>query len=104
MRLYHLDPQLSIVGSKYSIDPQVSTSTWYERQREGLGADFLLCVEETLQKVRRNPEVYPRVRSSARRASIRRFPYGLFYVVEEEVVVIGVFHAHRNPRCWSDRV
>lgn len=22
---------------------------WYERQREGLGADFLLCFEESLQ-------------------------------------------------------
>jgi plasmid stabilization system protein ParE len=94
----------------YRIRPEAAADlneaySWYERQREGLGADFLLCVEETLQKVRRNPEVYPRVRNSARRASIRRFPYGLFYVVEEEVVVvIGVFHAHRDPRCWSDRV
>ena len=77
---------------------------WYEGQREGLGADFLLCFEESLQKVRRNAEVYPRVRKTVRRAAIRRFPYGLFYVVEEEVViVVGVFHASRDPRCWQSR-
>jgi toxin ParE1/3/4 len=77
---------------------------WYEHQREGLGADFLLCFEETLQKVRRNAEVYPHVRKPVRRAAIRRFPYGLFYVVEEEmVIVVGVFHASRDPKRWQSR-
>jgi toxin ParE1/3/4 len=30
---------------------------WYEGRREGLGADFLLCVEEALEKVRRDPDM-----------------------------------------------
>lgn len=77
---------------------------WYEHQREGLGADLLLCFEESLQKVRRNAEIYPRVHKTVRRATIRRFPYGLFYIIEEDVViVIGVFHAGRDPRCWNSR-
>ena len=29
---------------------------WYERQRSGLGSDFLLCVEEGLEKIQKNPE------------------------------------------------
>ncbi len=77
---------------------------WYERQREGLGADFMLCFEESLQKVRRNPEIYPRARKTMRRAWIRRFPYGLFFVVEENVVVVlGIFHSSRDPRHWGSR-
>jgi toxin ParE1/3/4 len=77
---------------------------WYECQREGLGADFLLCFEESLQKVCRNPDLYPLMRRTVRRGWIRRFPYGLFYRVEEGVVVvIGVFHASRDPRCWLSR-
>lgn len=78
---------------------------WYERQREGLGADLLLCFEESLQKVRRDPEIYPLVRKPIRRGWIRRFPYGLFYIVKEDVlIVLGVFHASRDPRCWESRV
>jgi toxin ParE1/3/4 len=77
---------------------------WYEERRQGLGADFLLCFEEALQKVRRDPELYPRVHKIVRRAPIRRFPYGLFYVLEEGVVaVVGVFHARRDPKCWESR-
>ena len=77
---------------------------WYEQQREGLGSDFLLCVEEALEKIRRTPELYPVVHKELRRMLIRRFPYGLFYLVEEEmIVVVAVFHARRDPKQWQPR-
>ncbi len=53
---------------------------WYEERREGLGADFLLCVEESLDKIRRDPELYPAVHENVRRVLIRRFPFGVFYL------------------------
>jgi hypothetical protein len=31
---------------------------WYEQQRAGLGAEFLLCVEEVLERIGRTPEMY----------------------------------------------
>ena len=77
---------------------------WYDERRGGLGTDFLLCVEEALERVRRNPEVYPVVHKDVRRATVRRFPYGLFYrVVGPEIVILGVFHGRRDPRSWQSR-
>jgi toxin ParE1/3/4 len=77
---------------------------WYERQREGLGADFLLCVDEVLAKISRSPLVYPVVHKDVRRGMIRRFPYGIFYrLVENYIVVMAVFHARRDPRRWQSR-
>jgi toxin ParE1/3/4 len=77
---------------------------WYETQRSGLGADFLLCFEESLQRMRRNPEIYPRVYKMLRRCWLRRFPYGVFFLVEDEtIIVVGVFHARRDPTCWRQR-
>ncbi len=65
---------------------------WYERQRNGLGVDFLLCTEEALSKIRRNPQMYPLVHKKVRRILIRRFPYGMFYLNEEtRIVLIAVF-------------
>jgi toxin ParE1/3/4 len=32
---------------------------WHEEQRDGLGSDFLLCVEEALEKIERTPDMYP---------------------------------------------
>ena len=36
----------------------VHARDWYAQQREGLGAAFLLCVEEVLDCVDRTPEIY----------------------------------------------
>jgi plasmid stabilization system protein ParE len=37
-------------------------------------------------------------------AQVRRFPYSVFYSVEsEQIVVLAVFHARRDPAIWKGR-
>jgi plasmid stabilization system protein ParE len=57
----------------------VSARDWYERQREGLGAAFLLCVEEVLKRIGRTLEIYTAVSHDVRRTLTRRFPYAMYY-------------------------
>ena len=78
---------------------------WYEEQREGLGADFLLRFEEGLGKIQSAPATYPIVYKNVRRVLISRFPYGIFYIVESDlIVVLAVFHERRDPSAWQSRV
>jgi len=78
---------------------------WYERCREGLGDEFLSCIEETIESIRCTPFLYGVVYKDVRRALVRRFPYGIFYrVAKDRVVVLAVFHASRDPRSWQRRV
>ena len=78
---------------------------WYENRLPGLGAEFLLCVDAVLSAILRNPEMYPVILKDARRALVRRFPYAIFFVVEEtRVAVLAVFHAKRDPKKWQDRL
>jgi toxin ParE1/3/4 len=79
---------------------------WYEQQVRDLGGEFLLCVDAVMASIERNPHLYPVVyKSIIRRALMRRFPYGVFFVDgERNVSVIAVAHAKRNPRVWQDRV
>ncbi|KJS17299.1 MAG: hypothetical protein VR69_05570 [Peptococcaceae bacterium BRH_c4b] len=77
---------------------------WYEGQRLGLGEDFLLCVEEGLAKIQRNPEMYTIVHRDIRRILIRRFPFGIFYIASsEKLVVLAVLHGQRDPNRWKER-
>jgi toxin ParE1/3/4 len=77
---------------------------WYEERRTGLGADFILCVEDGLEKIRSNPEMYPVVYKNIRRLLIRRFPYGIFYLTQLNIImVLAVFHSQRNPKQWQSR-
>jgi plasmid stabilization system protein ParE len=77
---------------------------WYEQQRVGLGAEFLLCVEEVLERIDRTPEIYMVVYHDVRRALTRRFPYAVYYrIASNDVVVVGILHTRRDPREWQSR-
>jgi toxin ParE1/3/4 len=77
---------------------------WYEQRSPGLGSEFLRAVDVTLAEIARMPERYPLVRGSARRALLRRFPYGVFFVAgPERVIVIACLHARRDPKHWQQR-
>lgn len=78
---------------------------WYEDQIEGLGREFLLCVDAALERMKRNPHAFAVVYHAVRRVLIRRFPYGILYRVEDNrIVVLAVFHARRSPKTWAKRV
>jgi plasmid stabilization system protein ParE len=77
---------------------------WYEDQRTGLGDEFLLCVDACLLGIQRHPESSPVVHREVRRALLKRFPYGVFYLLGEGgISVVGVFHQSRDPRKWTAR-
>ena len=77
---------------------------WYEERAKGLGAEFLRNVRATLAVIERQPELFPVVHATVRRASVRRFPYAVYYVVEAAVTaVIGCLHTRRDPTTWQSR-
>ncbi|MGH7452493.1 MAG: type II toxin-antitoxin system RelE/ParE family toxin [bacterium] len=78
---------------------------WYELRKSGLGKDFILRVDVCLAAIQRNPYAYPVKHKEIRKALLHRFPYGVFYLVEaNDVAVIAVFHAKRDPQIWQDRI
>ena len=77
---------------------------WYRDQREGLEYGFRRSLDACLSRVRRSPEGYACVHNEIRRALLMRFPYAVFFIVEEsEITVIGVFHGRRDPTVWQRR-
>ena len=77
---------------------------YYENKRVGLGHDFLLCIEECLSKVERNPGHYKIIYKELRRIAVRRFPYRIFYFVQNNLVIVtAVFHARKDPQAWGRR-
>ncbi len=77
---------------------------WYEAQTPGLGSEFVRAVDACLSNIGRNLLAYPRIYQQARRALLRRFPYGILYVFEQETIaVIACFHGKRAPKSWQDR-
>ncbi len=79
--------------------------SWYEERRQGLGEEFLSCVEATIQTIMRNPGLYAKIFKDYRRALIRRFPYAVYYeYIDNKIFVYSIFHTSKNPGKWKSRL
>jgi plasmid stabilization system protein ParE len=79
---------------------------WYEKQSQGLGKEFIRCVDAELALVSRNPLQYQIIfKRVVRRAITNRFPCSIYFINEEELItVFAILHQRRNPKIWQARV
>ncbi len=77
---------------------------WYDKQRAGLGDEFVREADQAVWHIREAPTSFPQVHGAVRRLLMRRFPYGIFYRdSESEIVILGISHLRRDPRRWQER-
>jgi plasmid stabilization system protein ParE len=86
-------------------DDLAEAQRWYSRQRGiALSHDFRDAVGAGLALIESYPEGQQTVYRNVRRLLLRRFPYALFYVIDEDIaIVIGCFHTARDPNVWQER-
>ena len=81
---------------------------FYQGRASGLGHTFIDAVEAAAAFLGVHPHAGRPLSGSAaglRRWSVRRYPYGLIYVVQDQrVLVLAVAHAKRDPVYWLARV
>ena len=78
---------------------------WYEAEESNLGFEFLEQLRAAYVRIVNNPQLYQELRSGIRRALTRKFPYAIYFAIDNEtVVVLAVLHTARDPEEWQHRV
>jgi toxin ParE2 len=78
--------------------------TYYENQRQGLGFEFRDEVFAAVERIKKLPNAWRELSPNTRRHRIQRFPYGVIYAIDgNDLLIIAVAHAHRNPDYWRQR-
>ena len=78
---------------------------WYEGEEPGLGLEFLEELRAAYHRILDHPLGYQDLRSGIRRALTRRFPYAVYFSIEEErIVIIAVLSTARHPEEWQQRI
>lgn len=96
--------QWTVEVSEQSEYDLAEAAAWYEKQGADLGIDLVARTRETIERIGKNPLIYPLVHHDLRRAGVKRFPYGVFFRARENTVqVVGIFHDHRDPLLWQSR-
>jgi plasmid stabilization system protein ParE len=79
--------------------------TWYARQKKGLGKKFAQAVKRSLKGVQATPKMHACVVDDVRKATMKVFPYVILYrVTTDNIIIVAVFHAKRDPRVWQERI
>lgn len=95
---------------KYAFHPEaraefLAAIDFYEDREPGLGSDFAIEVHSIIENVLSFPNAWPILEDDIRRCQIRRFPYGIIYAQDEDVIfILAVMHLHRDPVYWKDRL
>lgn len=85
---------MSFVVNKHRLveEDSLEAAIWYEKQRDGLGEDFLSKVDRAAVALEQRAPHY-RIRfSDVRRALIHR------------LLILSIFHGRRHPRALEERV
>ena len=67
-----------------------------------LGARFLAEVEASVALIEAHPLAWMPLSPRTRRCRVKHFPFGLFYQVRtEEILIVAVMDLRRNPKRWE---
>ena len=77
-----------------------------ESSEPGLGYQFAIEIVAAVERIKATPGMWPVLDDQVRRCLVHRFPYGVFYSVDEqksERLILAVMHLHRQPGYWRER-
>lgn len=78
---------------------------WHEGQRLGLGDSLFTVFDNAIAHIRVHPFLAPAIKNDARSYTLKRFPYTLWYVVEDDTIYVHAFaHQKRKPFYWLSRL
>lgn len=87
---------------------------WYERERAGLGQEFMAELEQVTSEAVETPDRHapafdsdplPADLPPVRQAFLRRFPYRVVFAeISDGIRVLAVAHKRRRPGYWHGRL
>ena len=88
----------------FAYQDALEAANYYNDKRDGLGGEFLLVLDAKINAIQRNPKQFRLVHNNIRRALTERFPYGVFFILENNVIyILAILHTSRSPKTWEKR-
>lgn len=95
MKIHHLlEAELEILDAV----------TFYKERAGDLAMDFYAEFKQAREEIAAFPEFWGLVGGGYRRKLLERYPYGIIYRVEGEVIlIVALAHTSRRPEYWRGR-
>jgi plasmid stabilization system protein ParE len=82
-----------------------AAAVYYERERPGLGREFVVEVEAAVDRISSFPRAASSGEFNTRRSPLKRFPFNIVYYTKGDALyIVAVAHKRRRPDFWWNRV
>ena len=86
-------------------DDLVEGFSFYERREQGIGDYFLTCLYSDIESLRVFGGIHRTVYKKLHRSLSKRFPFAIYYTVEDETVIVrAILDCRRNPSWIRSRL
>ncbi len=80
-------------------------AAYYGEISRELAVSFINSVEKGIETILESPKTWLFVEEDVRRHLIKRFPFGIYYTIEEDyILIMAVMHMSRRPGYWKKRL
>jgi plasmid stabilization system protein ParE len=77
---------------------------YYEDCQAGLGKQLTQEIDASIKLIQAFPIAWTTLEGEIRRILVRRFPFGLLYILRnDEIYILAVMNLNRNPNYWKER-
>ena len=78
---------------------------WYQIISEKLADTLEKEIDSLFLHLAKNPNQFQLKHKTVRVVFLKKFPYGIHYIINEEVIqIIALFHTSRDPSNWEERL
>jgi hypothetical protein len=86
-------------------DDLIAGFNFYEASEQGIGDHFLACLYSDVESLRIFGGIHRRVYKNLHRSLSKRFPFAIYYTVENDAVVVrAILDCRRNPSWIRSRL
>ncbi len=86
-------------------DDLIAGFAFYEAREHGIGDHFLACLYSDVESLRIFGGIHRRVYKNLQRSLSNRFPFAIYYTVENNAVVVrAILDCRRNPSWIRSRL
>ena len=95
---------------RYSFHPEAraefkEATIYYSEKSPSLGVAFYSEVENAIEKIVEDPDLYRVIDEDVQRCLTKRFPYAVLYTIEDNyILILAVMHCSREPSYWKHRL
>ncbi|MEZ4879523.1 MAG: type II toxin-antitoxin system RelE/ParE family toxin [Chitinophagales bacterium] len=72
---------------------------WYGEKSKKVAENFKEAIKEKIESIKESPKQNPKKYKNYYEAKLKKYPFVIIYVVENErVLIVAIFHQKRNPK------